>query len=290
MHLKEKVVAIYGGTSGIGRELTEKLISLGAYVVFLGTKEEKGKALEKALNEGANNDRSGLKSKRQKQKQKQVAVFYQCDITDWAAQEKLYAVAMDTFGKSIDVVIIIAGVLDSSNLVNDTEKEGGYRTLEINLTAAAKANRLAIQHFVRNNKPGCIINTSSIYGFCGAPLAPLYAASKHGIIGLTKSYGTLFRSTGIRVNAMAPHFVDTPMVTGPSKQVASALGMVSMSRCIDAYIRVIEDDSLDGDVMVITAEKTFVEKRYQDPTFEKLDQLCSERKRKYREMIFEQLQ
>ncbi|KAI7859800.1 hypothetical protein BDC45DRAFT_161862 [Circinella umbellata] len=280
MHLQQKVIAIYGGTSGIGRELADTLLSLGAYVIFLGTKEEKGIALEKQLND---------KYRREDNIKKKVAVFHQCDITDWRSQEALYEVSTETFEQSVDVVIIIAGILDSSNLVSDTEQDGSYRTLEVNLTAAAKANRLAIQHFVRNDKPGCIINTSSIYGYVGAPLAPLYAASKHGIIGLTKSYGTLFRSTGIRVNAVAPHFVDTPMVTGPSKRVALALGMVSMSRCIEAYIRLIEDDSLDGDVVVVTSEKTYVEQRYPDSTSENLDQLCSERKLQYREQINKEL-
>lgn len=97
----------------------------------------------------------------------------------------MYNVAKKSFGgKSVDIVIIIAGILDSSDLLNDDDQEeqdGTYRTLQVNLTAAVKANRLAIQHFLREQKPGCIINTSSIYGFCGAPLAPMYSASKHAV-------------------------------------------------------------------------------------------------------------
>ncbi|KAI9255707.1 hypothetical protein BDA99DRAFT_517445 [Phascolomyces articulosus] len=283
MYLQEKVIVIYGGTSGIGLELSETLLSLGAYVIFLGTKKEKGKALEAELNNKYRSD-----------KKNQMALFHQCDITDWGSQEAIYSLSTETFDQSVDVVIVIAGILDSSNLMNDIELDndnmlvdGTYRTLEVNLTAAAKANRLAIQHFLRNNKPGCVINTSSIYGYVGAPLAPLYAASKHGIIGLSKSYGTLFRSTGIRVNVVAPHFVDTPMVTGPSKAVAKALGMVPMSRCIDAYIQLIENDLLEGDVLVVTSEKTYIEQRYPDSTSERLDHLCSERKRQFREQIHE---
>ncbi|CDH50541.1 predicted protein [Lichtheimia corymbifera JMRC:FSU:9682] len=169
-----------------------------------------------------------------------------CDVTDWSLQEALYDVAAKQFGKTVDIVIIVAGILESSDLLNDAEQDGSYRTLEVNLAAAAKATRTAVQHFIKNDKPGLVIHTSSIYGFCGAPLAPLYAASKHGILGLVKSYGTLFRSTNIRVNAVAPHFVDTPMVSGPSKDVATALGMVPMSRCVSAYMHVIEDETLNG--------------------------------------------
>ncbi|SAL95218.1 hypothetical protein [Absidia glauca] len=97
-----------------------------------------------------------------------------------------------------------------------------YRTLQVNLTAAVKANRLAIQHFLREKKPGCIINTSSIYGFCGAPLAPMYSASKHAIIGLTKSYGSLLEPTNIRVNAVAPSFVGD-VLTITSNSIGSAV-------------------------------------------------------------------
>ncbi|KAJ8664022.1 hypothetical protein O0I10_000300 [Lichtheimia ornata] len=261
--LHDKVVAVYGGTSGIGKELTSKFTSLGACVIFLGTNKEKGCALQDCINKQAGSTR---------------AVFHMCDVTDWSLQEALYDVAAKQFGKTVDIVIIVAGILESSDLLNDAEQDGSYRTLEVNLAAAAKATRTAVQHFIKNDKPGLVIHTSSIYGFCGAPLAPLYAASKHGILGLAKSYGTLFRSTNIRVNAVAPHFVDTPMVSGPSKDVATALGMVPMSRCVSAYMHVIEDETLNGDVITVTAQGMRIEPRYSDPIYEKLDELCSHRK------------
>lgn len=107
----------------------------------------------------------------------------------------MYNVAKQHFGRSVDIVVLIAGILDSSDLLNDNDQEeqdGMYRTLQVNLTAAVKANRLAIQHFLREKKPGCIINTSSIYGFCGAPLAPMYSASKHAV---RLSQGRKYRCT-----------------------------------------------------------------------------------------------
>lgn len=128
------------------------------------------------------------------------AFFYNMDITDWKAQEDIYDFSQKCYGKTIDIVIIIAGILDSSNLISDTEQgqyskntlkllqltifslDGHYRTLEVNLTAAVKANRLAIQYFLREKLAGCIINTSSVYGLGPAPSNPLYAASKHAVI------------------------------------------------------------------------------------------------------------
>lgn len=73
------------------------------------------------------------------------------------------------------------GVIDTNSSCCHDAFLGSYRTLEVNLAAAAKATRTAVQHFIKNDKPGLVIHTSSIYGFCGAPLAPLYAASKHGV-------------------------------------------------------------------------------------------------------------
>jgi NAD(P)-dependent dehydrogenase (short-subunit alcohol dehydrogenase family) len=124
------------------------------------------------------------------------------DVTDWKAQEDIFRFAEKSFNKKIDIAIMIAGVLDSSDLINDCEQgdnlsrlkdicikltmrsyqiDGHYRTLEVNLTATAKFNRLAIQYFLKEKKEGCIINTSSIFGLGPAPTAPLYAASKHAV-------------------------------------------------------------------------------------------------------------
>lgn len=129
------------------------------------------------------------------------------DVTDWKAQKDIFSFAENRFNKKIDIAIMIAGMLDSSDLINDCEQgnilydiqvyeiihnegnlfflDGCYRTLEVNLTATVKFNRLAIQYFLKGKKAGCIINTSSVYGLGPAPSAPLYAASKHAVKYLT---------------------------------------------------------------------------------------------------------
>ncbi|KAL7321052.1 hypothetical protein PS15m_000872 [Mucor circinelloides] len=266
MHLEDKVVIIHGGTSGIGKELVWALVSNRANVIFTGTSKQKGHDVIESLN-------NVFKGKRPHN-----AYFYNMDITDWKAQEDIYEFADQCYGKPIAIVIVIAGILDSSNLVNDTEQDGHYRTLEVNLTAAVKANRLAIQYFLREKSAGCIINTSSVYGLGPAPSNPLYAASKHAIIGLTKSYGNLLRSTNIRVNAIAPHFIETPLLPGESIKVASAFGMVPMKSCIDAYLYAIADDSLNGDIINVSPYGRSIEPRFSDPVIEQLDSMCSKRR------------
>ncbi|KAI8354617.1 hypothetical protein EDC96DRAFT_516702 [Choanephora cucurbitarum] len=234
MEIKNKVVLIHGGTSGIGRELVSTFVSKRANVIFSGTNKQKGQDVLESLN------------KLHKGRCDRNAIFYNMNVTDWKAQEDIYSVAEKTFGKTIDIVIMVAGILDSSNLIKDIENDGHYMTIDVNLTATVKANRLAIQYFLRNKKSGCVINTSSVYGLTAGPTAPMYAATKHAIIGLTKSYGNLLRSTDIRVNAIAPHFVETPMIPGESYKVARAFGMVPIEDCIKAYLQAIQDESLNG--------------------------------------------
>ncbi|KAL0081413.1 hypothetical protein J3Q64DRAFT_1754930 [Phycomyces blakesleeanus] len=270
MQIKDKVVLVYGGTSGIGKELVCKLLKLGAYVVFTGRNQKNGDDLkEELIKEISSKDEESDDSR---------VLYHKCDITDWPSHILIYSEVKEKLGKSIDIVIVVAGMMDSSSIIDDSEQDGIYRTIEVNLTGAAKANRVAIQHFLKEKKAGCVINTSSIFGLCAAPLGPLYAASKHGIIGLTKSYGNLFRSTDIRVNCVAPHFVETPMLAYGSKTVVDKFGTITMDNCIDAYLRLIEDDTLNGDILTISTEKSYVEKRYGDEIQERLDRVCKKRR------------
>ncbi|CEP07027.1 hypothetical protein [Parasitella parasitica] len=256
MSVEDKVVIVHGGTSGIGKELVLTLVSKKANVIFTGTSKQKGGSVIEILNDV-------YKGKSRSHN----AFFYNMDITDWKAQEDIYDFAKECYCKPIDVVVIVAGVLDSSSLTHDTEQDGHYRTIEVNLTAAIKANRLAIQYFLKAKLAGCIINTSSVYGLGPAPTNPIYAASKHAIVGLTKSYGNLLRSTNIRVNAVAPHF--TPFLPGETVKVANNFGMVPMNSCIDAYIYAITDHSLNGDIINVSPYGRTVEPRFSDPVIER---------------------
>ncbi|KAI8979897.1 hypothetical protein BDB01DRAFT_852021 [Pilobolus umbonatus] len=264
MLVKNKVAIVLGGTSGIGKEIVFTLISKGAYVVFSGTKKEKGDSTMKQLNSTFN-------------ERPLQAFFYCANVTDWAAQKEIYKFTEKKFQLKVDIVIIVAGILDSSSLLDDHE-QGSFLTFDINLTAAVKANRLAIQYYLKNKRPGCIINTSSIYGLTNAPLGPLYSASKHAIIGLTKSYGNLFRSTNIRINAVAPDFVETPLIRKESLDLLSPFGMVSMKDCVDAYLYAIEDESLNGDIITVSSKGRQIEPRYSNPHYEQLDKLCAAKK------------
>ncbi|KAI9307008.1 hypothetical protein BJ944DRAFT_286547 [Cunninghamella echinulata] len=268
MEIENSVVLIFGGTSGIGKELTIALTSMGANVLYSGTSKEKGLALASQLNPSK-------------------ALFYQCDITHWNRLKESFNIAKNYFNKSVDIVISIAGILDSSDILHEeNEQDGIYRTIQVNLTSAIKITRLAIQYFLKEKKPGCIIHTSSIYGFCGAPLAPMYSATKHGIIGLTKSYGILLKSSNIRVNSVAPSFIETPMLPATTKKTAATLGYVTMAECINGYIKLIEDTSLNGEILTITVDGSMIDSRLWFSFEDKLIQLTEEKQQKYRDQLF----
>ncbi|OGM42474.1 amino acid transporter [Aspergillus bombycis] len=128
------------------------------------------------------------------------AIFQRTDVTDWKQLELMFEVAEKEFGE-IDVVCPGAGV---------------YEPVHINLTHPIRTTQLALAHFVRrrtNGRPKHIVHISSIAGQNPALAAPIYVATKHGINGLVRSLGKLDSKFGIRVTAVAPGVIKTPLWT-----------------------------------------------------------------------------
>ncbi|KAH8701767.1 putative short chain dehydrogenase/ reductase [Talaromyces proteolyticus] len=153
------------------------------------------------------------------------AVFQKTNVTDWAQLEQMFAVAEREFGE-IDIVCPGAGVYEEhwSNFwrppgspeSRDTPLGGRYALLDINLTHPIRVTQLAISHFLRHRKSSSrkhIIHISSIAGQNPALAAPIYVATKHGISGLVRSLGKLDGQFGIRVTAVAPGVIKTPLWT-----------------------------------------------------------------------------
>ncbi|KAE8419263.1 transmembrane amino acid transporter protein-domain-containing protein [Aspergillus pseudocaelatus] len=153
------------------------------------------------------------------------AVFQKTDVTDWKQLEQMFEVAEKEFGE-IDVVCPGAGVYEPhwSNFwrppgtpeSRDAQHGNRYALLDINLTHPIRTTQLALAHFVRrrtNGRPKHIVHISSIAGQNPALAAPIYVATKHGINGLVRSLGKLDRKFGIRVTAVAPGVIKTPLWT-----------------------------------------------------------------------------
>jgi 3-oxoacyl-[acyl-carrier protein] reductase len=192
MLLKNKVALITGASRGIGEAIAIKFAQQGANVAFTYlSSDERAKALEEKLSG------FGIKAK-----------AYKSDAGDYAAAEQLAADVIKEFG-TIDICVNNAGI-SRDNLLLRLTPEQWAEVMQANLKSVYNLTRQVIKPMMKA-RSGSIINLSSIVGMKGNPGQSSYAASKAGIIGFTKSIAQEIGSRNIRVNAIAPGFVETDM-------------------------------------------------------------------------------
>jgi NAD(P)-dependent dehydrogenase (short-subunit alcohol dehydrogenase family) len=191
--LAGKVALVTGAASGIGR---------AALLAF--------------AREGARVLASDLDAARGEQAAEQVraaggeARFVAADVTDEAAVEALVRAALDAFGR-LDCALNNAGITGATGLLQDIGREGFERTLTVNLTSVFLCMKHELR-VMRAQGSGAIVNTSSGAGVVPAPGLSPYCASKHAILGLTRTAAVENARSGVRVNAICPGSVDTPML------------------------------------------------------------------------------
>ena len=192
-NLQDKIALITGGTSGIGAETARLFIKEGAKVVISGRSEEKGTRLAGELGENA---------------------FY-CfsDITKEEDIEKAISFTTDSLGK-MDILFNNAGGPVGAGLENVTQKDIDYG-VHLLLASVILGTKYAIEP-MRENGGGCIINNSSIAGIRYRQGDPLYAALKAGVTHYTKMSGVELGKDNIRVNAISPGAIATPIFWGGS--------------------------------------------------------------------------
>lgn len=201
--LENKVALVTGASRGIGREIAITLAKEGAAVIinYNGSKE-RAEEVQKTIEE--------LGGK---------ASLYQCNVSDFAACEAMVKDIVKEYGH-VDILVNNAGIT-RDNLIMKMKEEDFDAVLNINL----KGTFNTIRHLSRQmlkQRSGKIINISSVSGILGNAGQANYAASKAGVIGLTKTMARELCSRGITVNAVAPGFVDTEMTEVLSDEVKEA--------------------------------------------------------------------
>jgi len=206
--LSGKTALVTGSTRGIGRSVAQALAESGARVAIVGRDREKAAAVASEIGHGS--------------------VGFGCDVSDTAAVVALVNDVEKEFG-GIDILVNNAG-LTRDNLVMRLKDEDWDQVMNANLRGAFAAIRAASRGMMKK-RSGRIINMASVVGLTGNKGQANYAASKAGLIALTKSVAKELGSRNILVNAIAPGFIETEMTDAMTPEARAALnGLIPLER------------------------------------------------------------
>lgn len=189
--LEGQVAFVTGGASGIGLAITEALATRGATVAILARNQERARAVADTLAARG-----------------ETARAYACDIADPASVEQAVGAALEAHGR-VDALVNNAGLTRDGLLLRMTDAQWD-EVIDTNLGGAFRCSR-AVARPMMKARYGRIVNVSSVVGLMGNAGQVNYAASKAGLLGLTKSLARELASRAITVNAVCPGFIDTDM-------------------------------------------------------------------------------
>jgi NAD(P)-dependent dehydrogenase (short-subunit alcohol dehydrogenase family) len=202
--LQGKTVLVTGAASGIGRAVALLYGQYGANVMVSDIDETQGQqVVAELLATGAN------------------AQFYKADVGDPAQCYQLVQATVAAFA-TLDVACNNAGITGELSLTADYSLEGWQRIINVNLNSVFFCLKYELEVMLKQGY-GSIINMSSILGQVGTPTLAGYVTAKHGVVGLTKTAAQEYAAQGIRINAVGPAYIDTPLLGAFSAETKQGL-------------------------------------------------------------------
>ncbi|MFT4715586.1 MAG: NAD(P)-dependent dehydrogenase (short-subunit alcohol dehydrogenase family) [Paracoccaceae bacterium] len=197
MRFDGKVVLVTGAAGGFGSRMAEVFSDLGAKLV-LSDLDSEGL---RDVTESVNGD----------------AVALAGDVTDPSYHHELVDLAQTEFG-ALDVAVNNAGIVQPMQRLPDTDPAFAQKVIDVDLMGVFYAMQAQLPamsaRFDEEGTPSAIVNIASAAGLVGSPFLAIYAAAKHGVVGLTRSAAAEYGRKGVRVNAVCPSFANTTMLTG----------------------------------------------------------------------------
>ena len=239
-----KVAIVTGGASGIGRATALALAQAGASVVVADVNAEGGAETVSLIEQAGGR-----------------AAFVRCDVTSRDDLEATVAFAEETYG-GLDIMHNNAGITTPPPRFPDAAPERWERTIAVDLWSAIAGTQAAVPA-MRRRGGGVIINTASMAGIIQYQPDPIYAAAKHGVVGLTRALVFLKSEANIRVNCICPGVVDTPLITSgmadltPEQRaqrdaMIRQMPLLQPEEVAEAVMQLVRDDSLAGEAMGLT--------------------------------------
>lgn len=199
--LNGKIALITGGGRGIGRAIALSFARQGARIAVAARTAEQVEQVAGEIGNGA------------------IALV--CDVSDAQSVTRMFEETRERLG-DVDILVNNAGMAEGATIVS-TSDDLWARHIAINLSGTFYCTRAAVPAMLKKNW-GRIINIASIAGKTGAPYISAYSASKHGVMGLTRSVALELAATGITVNAICPGYVDTEMVARGIERITTKTG------------------------------------------------------------------